>query len=139
MLCFLYELVSNFITLSLISFGLYSLYERYKGKELIKDVDKKCVFVTGCDSGFGNAIAKSLDKKGCHVIAGCYSSKGAEDLKRISSNKLSTVILDISNTKSIEEAFQKVKELLPPSGEPHLYNHLTILKYEIRFLNIKRY
>ena len=103
--------------LGLFIFAIYTIYERYKGKSYIEDLTKKCVFITGCDTGFGNAIARTLDKKGCQVIAGCFSPKGAEELKRISSKNLSTVIIDISSTKSIQEEFEKIKTIIPSSGK----------------------
>ncbi|GAA6078621.1 D-beta-hydroxybutyrate dehydrogenase, mitochondrial [Tachysurus ichikawai] len=35
-------------------------------------VEGKAVFVTGCDRGFGHALAKHLHKLGFTVFAGCY-------------------------------------------------------------------
>lgn len=32
----------------------------------------KAVFITGCDSGFGHALAKHLHKIGFTVFAGCF-------------------------------------------------------------------
>lgn len=34
-------------------------------------VQGKAVFITGCDSGFGHALAKHLHKLGFTVFAGC--------------------------------------------------------------------
>ncbi|KAF8766533.1 Corticosteroid 11-beta-dehydrogenase isozyme 2 like protein [Argiope bruennichi] len=36
----------------------------------------RAVFITGCDTGFGNALAKRLDTKGFHVFATCLFPTG---------------------------------------------------------------
>lgn len=71
------------------------------------------VLVTGCDTGFGNALAKSLDKKGCHVFATCMTTKGAQDLASASSDRLKTVIMDVTKSESIEATFGVVRESIP--------------------------
>ena len=71
------------------------------------------VLITGCDTGFGNALAKSLDNKGCHVFATCLTTKGVDDLKASCSERLRASIMDVSNSESIEKAFDEVKECLP--------------------------
>ena len=32
----------------------------------------RAVFITGCDTGFGNLLARRLDSYGFTVLAGCY-------------------------------------------------------------------
>ncbi|WAR01629.1 DHI2-like protein, partial [Mya arenaria] len=39
-------------------------------------VGNKAVVITGCDSGFGNALVKKLDAIGMHVYAGCLDKDG---------------------------------------------------------------
>ena len=69
--------------------------------------------MTGCDTGFGNMIAKRLDKLGCHVFAGCLTTGGGEELKKESSDKLTVVPLDVGNAESVKKAFSIVKAALP--------------------------
>ncbi|KFM81942.1 11-cis retinol dehydrogenase, partial [Stegodyphus mimosarum] len=42
----------------------------------------KAIFITGCDSGFGNMLAKRMDGLGYRVFAGCLfpNGEGAKDL-----------------------------------------------------------
>ena len=73
----------------------------------------KFVFITGCDTGFGNLLAKKLDKMGLHVFAGCLTELGAKDLKQTCSDRLATVELDVTSEASIEKAVGEVKKRLP--------------------------
>lgn len=74
----------------------------------------KYVLITGCDTGFGHLSAKQLDRLGCHVFAGCLSEKGEDELRKVCSNRLQTVRLDVSSPESIRQAYQVVKSKLPP-------------------------
>ena len=75
--------------------------------------DFRYVLITGCDSGFGNLIAKKLDQRGCHVFAACLTEKGADALKAESSERLQTVIIDVTKTESIRSAYEEVKGAIP--------------------------
>ncbi|CAM9922783.1 unnamed protein product [Choristocarpus tenellus] len=44
--------------------------------------DGRVILISGCDSGIGNLAAKTLHAKGYKVVAGCLTTKGAEDLER---------------------------------------------------------
>ena len=39
------------------------------------NLSQKYILVTGCDSGFGLAVAQKLDKLGCNVFAACLTGK----------------------------------------------------------------
>ncbi|KAF6017293.1 HSD17B2 [Bugula neritina] len=69
---------------------------------------KKYVLVTGCDKGLGYATAKSLDKHGYSVIAGCYNVKGenVQRLQKETSSKLQAVQLDVTKTEDLESVRQ---------------------------------
>ena len=41
---------------------------------------EKHIFITGCDSGFGNATAKKLDEMGFKVFAACFTGKNGTAL-----------------------------------------------------------
>ena len=73
----------------------------------------KYVLITGCDTGFGNMLAKRLDKKGIPVIAGCLTEKGETELRKSCSNKLKAVSMDVTKSESIQKAFDAVKTLVP--------------------------
>ncbi|XP_052248577.1 retinol dehydrogenase 7-like, partial [Dreissena polymorpha] len=65
------------------------------------------------DSGFGNLLAKRLDRNGVNVIAGCLTSDGAAALRNACSQTLKTVELDVSKETSIRQAKERVLKLLP--------------------------
>uniref|UniRef100_A0A3P9AH51 Retinol dehydrogenase 1 n=1 Tax=Esox lucius TaxID=8010 RepID=A0A3P9AH51_ESOLU len=73
---------------------------------IVEDLDKKHIFITGCDSGFGNLVARQLDRKGVHVIAACFTEKGGLDLKAAASPRLKTVLLNVTDSLSIERAVE---------------------------------
>ncbi|XP_030892248.1 retinol dehydrogenase 16 [Leptonychotes weddellii] len=70
----------------------------------------KYIFITGCDSGFGNLLARQLDLRGLRVLAACLTEEGAQQLRGQTSDRLETVILDVTKTESISAAAQWVKE-----------------------------
>uniref|UniRef100_A0A670HQF0 Retinol dehydrogenase 5 n=1 Tax=Podarcis muralis TaxID=64176 RepID=A0A670HQF0_PODMU len=82
-----------------------------RDRQTLSSYKDKYVFITGCDTGFGNMLAKRLDKKGFQVLAGCLTQKGADNLQRSSSPNLRTILLDVTNSESISKAVQWVKGL----------------------------
>ncbi|XP_036965472.1 retinol dehydrogenase 1 [Acanthopagrus latus] len=72
----------------------------------VEGFSQKHVFITGCDSGFGNLLARQLDGKGFHVIAACLTDKGAADLSAAASSRLKTVLLDVTDSESVRRAVE---------------------------------
>ncbi|XP_063743393.1 retinol dehydrogenase 1 isoform X2 [Eleginops maclovinus] len=68
--------------------------ESYK----VEGFRQKHVFITGCDSGFGNLLARQLDGKGFLVLAACLTEKGAADLAAATSSRLKTLLLDVTDS-----------------------------------------
>lgn len=89
----------------------------YRDSLEIENITDKYVFVTGCDSGFGNLLCKKLDRKGFRVLAGCLTEKGADDLKRVAGPYLKTVLLDVTNQDSIQKAMEWTKKEVGEKGE----------------------
>ncbi len=93
----------------------YKLFFRILRIPRISNLDSRYILITGCDSGFGNATAKRLDCLGCHVIAACFTEKGQTELRKCSSSKLHTVLLDVSREDSVNRAYELVtKSILAP-------------------------
>ena len=90
--------------------GLYYLLRWYRERQVVSHLKDKFVFITGCDSGFGNQLARQLDLRGLRVLAGCLTEQGAEQLRNQTSDRLQTVILDVTKTQSIAAATEWVKE-----------------------------
>lgn len=78
---------------------------------------QKHVFITGCDSGFGNLLARQLDGKGLHVLAACLSEEGAADLAAATSSRLKTLLLDVTDSESIRRGVQFVSREVGERGE----------------------
>ncbi|XP_060073990.1 retinol dehydrogenase 16-like [Ylistrum balloti] len=77
------------------------------------DLSGRYVFITGCDTGFGNMLAKRLDSLGMNVFAGCLTQKGQQDLDKATSKRLVTIALDVTSEESILKAYNEVRQKLP--------------------------
>lgn len=88
-----------------------------RDRQTLRSFREKYVFITGCDTGFGNMLAKQLDKKGFRVLAGCLTQKGADNLQRSSSPNLRTTLLDVTNSESIHKAVEWVAAEVGEKGE----------------------
>ncbi|XP_046505079.1 retinol dehydrogenase 7-like [Equus quagga] len=106
--------------------GLCYLLRWYRERQVVSNLRDKYVFITGCDSGFGNQLARQLDLRGLRVLAACLTEKGAEQLRDRTSDRLETVILDVTKTESIAAATQWVKECTGDRGLWGLVNNAGI-------------
>ncbi|XP_072828673.1 retinol dehydrogenase 16 isoform X4 [Vicugna pacos] len=106
--------------------GLYHLLRWYRERQAVSHLWDKYVFITGCDSGFGNLLARQLDLRGLRVLAACLTEKGAQQLRKQTSDRLETVILDVTKTESIAAATQWVKERVGDRGLWGLVNNVGI-------------
>ncbi|XP_068115555.1 17-beta-hydroxysteroid dehydrogenase type 2 [Hyperolius riggenbachi] len=91
----------------------------------------KTVLVTGCDSGFGHALAKYLDEQGVLVFAGVLDKNGpgAVELRRFCSSKLCLIQLDVTNSGEIEAAYQEINRQVQDSGLWGIVHNAGILGY----------
>ncbi|XP_057614002.1 retinol dehydrogenase 16-like [Chionomys nivalis] len=106
--------------------GLWTLLRFIRERQVVSHLQDKHVFITGCDSGFGNLLARQLDRRGMRVLAACLTEKGAEELRNKTSDRLETVILDVTKTESIVAATQWVKERVGNRGLWGLVNNAGI-------------
>ncbi|XP_077184986.1 17-beta-hydroxysteroid dehydrogenase type 6-like [Paroedura picta] len=95
---------------------LYYFRRWYRERQTVENLTEKYVFITGCDSGFGNLLARQLDLKGMRVLAGCLTQKGAEELEKATSDRLKTRILDVSSTESVAAAAEWAKGCVGDKG-----------------------
>lgn len=82
-------------------------------RRTIGEYSDRYVFITGCDTGFGHMLALRLDRMGFHVFAACLTETGEDRLRKNASDRLVTLSLDVTNEKSIKNAFEFVKSNLP--------------------------
>uniref|UniRef100_A0A8D2B6P0 Retinol dehydrogenase 16 n=1 Tax=Sciurus vulgaris TaxID=55149 RepID=A0A8D2B6P0_SCIVU len=105
---------------------LYYLRRWYRERQVVSHLQDKYVFITGCDSGFGNLLARQLDMRGLRVLAACLTEEGAKQLSDRTSDRLETVTLDVTKTESIAAATQWVKERVGERGLWGLVNNAGI-------------
>ncbi|CAD5114425.1 DgyrCDS3558 [Dimorphilus gyrociliatus] len=104
------------VSLSLLAICFSVLYYFKEKKSTIKD---KVVIITGCDSGFGNQLARLLDSKGAIVFAGCLDekSKGALDLKMHCTENLRVVKLNITLDEDVINLCKIIESFLIKSSK----------------------
>ena len=86
------------------------------------DVKDKYVLITGCDSGFGRETAIKLDEMGVCVIATCLTKEGEQSLKSVTSDKLKTFQMDVTNSQQINNVYREVKEQIASDAGKHFQN-----------------
>lgn len=94
----------------------FYLYRWVKELPRVPDKGNKYVYITGCDSGFGNLLARHLDKEGFRVIASCYTEKGEESLKKSCSSNLITTHLDVRSKESVAKVAAMIKDKVGERG-----------------------
>ncbi|XP_030051087.1 retinol dehydrogenase 16 [Microcaecilia unicolor] len=107
----------------LVLLGFYILYRWYQDRQVLENLTDKYVFITGCDSGFGNLLARQLDGRGLQVLAACLTQRGAEQLKEATSQRLQTIIVDVTDTESVSAAANWVKQQVRDQGLWGLVNN----------------
>ncbi|XP_052021007.1 retinol dehydrogenase 7 isoform X2 [Apodemus sylvaticus] len=111
--------------------GLWKLLRLFRERQVVSHLQDKYVFITGCDSGFGNLLARQLDRRGMRVLAACLTEEGAEQLRSKTSDRLETVILDVTKTESIVAATQWVQERVGSRGLWGLVNNAGICIFAV--------
>ncbi|XP_030052526.1 retinol dehydrogenase 16 [Microcaecilia unicolor] len=106
--------------------GFYFLFHWYWYRQKLQNLTDKYVFITGCDTGFGNQLARQLDGRGLRVLATCLTLRGAEQLKEATSQRLQTKILDVTDSESIAAAANWVKQQVGDRGLWGLVNNAGI-------------
>ncbi|KAM9851203.1 uncharacterized protein ACBR49_006501 [Aulostomus maculatus] len=95
---------------------LWFLYRWFKESKRVPNREDKYVYITGCDSGFGNLLARHLDKLGYQVVAACYTEKGEDELKKRCSDRLMTTHLDVTDSDSVAKSAALIKTLVGEKG-----------------------
>jgi NAD(P)-dependent dehydrogenase (short-subunit alcohol dehydrogenase family) len=97
------------IGIALILYVGYRLYQHLFPPPNI-NVNGKYVLISGCDTGFGHALAIELDKQGFHVLAGVYNPDNEEHVTSQLSTRATVFCLDITQQEEIDAAYNMVKE-----------------------------
>ncbi len=86
----------------------------------------KTVLITGASTGIGRACALRLDGKGIHVFAGVRSESDAESLQQCASDRLTPVLIDVTDADAIESAKRVIADAVPQEGLAGLVNNAGI-------------
>uniref|UniRef100_A0A8C5X918 Uncharacterized protein n=1 Tax=Malurus cyaneus samueli TaxID=2593467 RepID=A0A8C5X918_9PASS len=106
--------------------GLFLLRRWHRERQTVPGLSEKHVLITGCDSGFGNLLARQLDARGLRVLAACLTETGAAQLRAATSSRLQTVLLDVTSSKSIADVAAWVRERVGDQGRMALtHPHFT--------------
>ncbi|XP_051482129.1 D-beta-hydroxybutyrate dehydrogenase, mitochondrial-like isoform X2 [Apus apus] len=91
----------------------------------------KAVLITGCDKGFGHALAKRLHAKGFTVFAGCLlmdeNGDGARELKNMKSDRMQVLQMDVCSDQEVARAVDFVKRMLKEPEEGRVVNITSML------------
>ncbi len=87
---------------------------------------KKSVMITGASTGIGRTCALELDRKGYQVFAGVRKESDAESLKSEASERLTPVIVDVTDLEGVARAAGMVGEALEGAGLYGLVNNAGI-------------
>ncbi|XP_019945809.1 retinol dehydrogenase 1 [Paralichthys olivaceus] len=111
------------LTSALLLVALAAIRWYIRDSQRVGGFSQKHVLITGCDSGFGNLLARQLDRKGFHVIAACLTEKGAADLAAAASSRLKTLLLDVTDSESIKRVVECVSREVGERGLWGLVNN----------------
>ncbi|XP_071423003.1 D-beta-hydroxybutyrate dehydrogenase, mitochondrial-like isoform X2 [Pithys albifrons albifrons] len=91
----------------------------------------KAVLITGCDKGFGHALAKHLHAKGFTVFAGCLlldeNGDGARELKNMKSDRMKVLQMNVCSDQEVAEAMDFVKRTLKEPEKGRVVNITSML------------
>ncbi|KAM5165239.1 D-beta-hydroxybutyrate dehydrogenase, mitochondrial-like [Mantella aurantiaca] len=122
---------STIISISLLLLSIV-IYARRKQNPVCLDPKERAVLITGCDSGFGNQLARRLLDMGFTVFATCLfpEGEGAQALLNYSSpGKVKVIRLDVTSDKEVAEVKQYVQNNLPAKGLWGVVNNAGICKW----------
>ncbi|XP_040207246.1 D-beta-hydroxybutyrate dehydrogenase, mitochondrial-like [Rana temporaria] len=108
------------------------IFARRRRNRVFLDPEERAVLITGCDSGFGNQLARRLLDMGFMVFATCLFPEGEGALSLInhsSSGKVRVVRLDVTSDKEVAEVKQYVQDNLPAKGLWGIVNNAGISKW----------
>jgi NAD(P)-dependent dehydrogenase (short-subunit alcohol dehydrogenase family) len=88
--------------------------------------DHRVVLVTGGSSGIGRATALLLDRSGFQVFASVRKREHGEELRQQASERLTPILLDVTDPHSIEAAARSVADALGGRGLAGLVNNAGI-------------
>ncbi|XP_054156785.1 retinol dehydrogenase 7-like [Oppia nitens] len=106
----------NCLLIIIFIYILVKLFYHFKPKQLISS-NGKAVLITGCDSGFGNLLAYSLNERGFRVYAACLDPNGGMDCggQRLAkmcrfTDQMVVLKMNVTDDREVHEAFNQITE-----------------------------
>ncbi|XP_028287177.1 17-beta-hydroxysteroid dehydrogenase type 2 [Parambassis ranga] len=98
-------------------------------RETLLPTHNRAVLVTGCDSGFGHALAVLLSEMGVKVFAGVLDVEGpgAQRLRQRHSENLQVLQLDVTEPSQVEVAYHHIRAQVADTGLWGLVNNAGVL------------
>lgn len=91
-----------------------------------QNLKNKSVLVTGTSTGIGRYAALQLDQLGCQVFATVRNEQDAESISSESSERLIPLILDVTDSSSLDRGQEIVREKVGDKGLWGLVNNAAI-------------
>ncbi len=88
--------------------------------------DKGAVVITGASTGIGRATALLLDREGYRVFPGVRKQDDADSLSEAGSDRLTPVILDVTDESAIAAAKAAVEEAVGERGLAGIVNNAGV-------------
>jgi NAD(P)-dependent dehydrogenase (short-subunit alcohol dehydrogenase family) len=85
------------------------------------------VVITGASTGIGRACALHLDRLGFRVFAGVRTSQDAESLKRAPAQRITPLLIDVTDGASVRAAADEVAAVLGDAGLSGVVNNAGIV------------
>ncbi|XP_054707813.1 short-chain dehydrogenase/reductase family 9C member 7-like [Uloborus diversus] len=124
-----FKILASICCFVYISYLLASITDNALPRFRVKSKNK-AVFITGCDTGFGQMLARRLDSIGFKVFAGCLDpdGAGARALKDTTTHHLRIVRLNVTQDDSVREALETVKKEMGDCSLWALVNNAGIIE-----------
>ncbi len=90
------------------------------------NASRGAVVITGASTGIGEACALRLDRLGFAVFAGVRREADAKALRAKTSDRLTPVILDVTQQRDLDEAVENVVDAVGDAGVAGLVNNAGI-------------
>ena len=91
-----------------------------------RDEGKRAILITGASTGIGKACALYLDSIGFKVFAGVRREADGNDLRKNASGSLTPVLIDVTDSESIDSALKFVSGEVGDDGLAGLVNNAGI-------------
>ncbi|CAN9498655.1 unnamed protein product [Ophioblennius macclurei] len=112
-----------------VAFLLLSCCLMFRREKKLLAAAGRTVLITGCDSGFGHALALTLSQSGVTVFAGVLDGDGdgARRLRELDCVKLQVVQLDVTDDQQVAAAHSYISTQVADTGLWGLVNNAGVL------------